>query len=191
MATLIEQFRSLTRYWWASLILGIAVFVVGILVLSFPGESYMSMAVLFAVLMFVSGIVQTAAAFTEKYMVGRGWSAILGVLDIILGIVLLCSPGISAMILPVLLGLWLMFRGVSLIGVASEMNHFNIPGMWWTIILGILLVLCSLMIFIHPIFGFQAVVLWVGVSLLMAGLAIAVFAFQLLGIKRRMKNVGA
>lgn len=191
MATLIEQFRSLTRYWWATLILGIAVFAVGILVLSFPGESYMSMAMLFAVLMLVSGIVQTAAAFTERYMVGRGWSAILGVFDMIFGIILLCSPGMSAMILPVLLGLWLMFRGVSLIGIASEMNHFNIPGMWWTIILGILLVLCSLMIFIHPIFGFQAVVLWVGVSLLMAGLAIAVFAFQLLGIKRRMKNVGA
>lgn len=191
MATLIEQFRSLTRYWWATLILGIAVFAAGMLVLSFPGESYMSMAMLFAVLMFVSGIVQTAAAFTERYMVGRGWSAILGVFDMILGIILLCSPGMSAMILPVLLGLWLMFRGVSLIGIASEMNHFNIPGMWWTIILGILLVLCSLMIFIHPIFGFQAVVLWVGVSLLMAGLAIAVFAFQLLGIKKRMKNIGA
>ena len=70
MATLIEQFRSLTRYWWATLILGIAVFAVGILVLSFPGESYMSMAMLFAVLMLVSGIVQTAAAFTERYMVG-------------------------------------------------------------------------------------------------------------------------
>ena len=92
-----ERFKSLTRYWWAMLILGVAIFVVGILIFTYPGESYIGMAALFAVLMLVSGIIEVVIAFTEKYMVGRGWAAVLGVLEIILGIILICSPAITAM----------------------------------------------------------------------------------------------
>ena len=97
METLMERFKSLTRYWWAMLILGVAIFVVGILIFTYPGESYIGMAALFAVLMLVSGIIEVVIAFTEKYMVGRGWAAVLGVLEIILGIILICSPAITAM----------------------------------------------------------------------------------------------
>lgn len=75
METLMERFKSLTRYWWAMLILGVAIFVVGILIFTYPGESYIGMAALFAVLMLVSGIIEVVIAFTEKYMVGRGWAS--------------------------------------------------------------------------------------------------------------------
>lgn len=168
--------------------LGIALIVVGVLVFVFPVESVLGMAELFAVLMLVSGIMEVVMAFTEKYMVGRGWNAIVGVLEILLGIILLCSPGITMAMLPVVLGIWLMFRGIGLIGLASEMNHFNVPGMVWTIILGILLIIGSLMILFQPLFGIAATVVWVGVSLLMAGISMAVFAFQLLSIKNKMKR---
>ena len=63
-----ERFASLTRYWWATLIIGVAIFVVGILIFIYPGESYMGMAALFAVLMLVSVIIETVMAFTEYYM---------------------------------------------------------------------------------------------------------------------------
>ena len=90
-----DRFKSLTRYWWALLILGVAICVVGVLIFAYPGESYIGMSALFAVLMLVSDIVELGIAFTEKYMVGRGWAAIVGVLEVILGIVLICSPAIS------------------------------------------------------------------------------------------------
>lgn len=186
-----DQFRGLTRYWWALLILGVAIFVVGILIFVYPGESYIGMAALFAVLMLASGIIELVIAFTEKYMVGRGWTAVLGALEVILGIILIASPGITAAVLPIVLGLWLLFRGISMIALASEMNHFRIQGMGWTIALGILLILCSLLILFQPLFGFAAVVIWVGVAFLVAGVSITVFAFQLFGIKNRFNKVRA
>lgn len=184
-----ERFASLTRYWWATLILGVAIFVVGILIFIYPGESYMGMAALFAVLMLVSGIIETVMAFTEKYMAGRGWAAVLGVLEIILGIILICSPGITATLLPIVLGLWLLFRGIGMIGVASEMSHYKVQGMVWTIVLGILLIICSLMILFQPLFGITAVVVWVGISFLVAGISLVVFAFQLFSIKNKVKRM--
>ena len=117
-----ERFKSLTRYWWAMLILGVAIFVVGILIFTYPGESYIGMAALFAVLMLVSGIIEVVIAFTEKYMVGRGWAAVLGVLEIILGIILIFNVALSAATLPIFLGFWLMLRGFSAIGLGGDMN---------------------------------------------------------------------
>ena len=73
MATLMTEFKSLTRYWWVTLVLGIAICVSGILVFAYPGESYLGLSALFAVLMFVSGVEQLVMAFTERYMAGRSW----------------------------------------------------------------------------------------------------------------------
>lgn len=189
MATIIEQFKNLTRYWWALLILGIAVFIAGILVLSYPGQSYIGLAALFAVIIFISGVVQLIMAFTEKYMIGRGWTAVVGVIELILGIMLMFSPALAASMLPIVLGIWLLMRGMVMIGMASEMTHFKVPGMIWTIILAVLLIICSLMILFHPILvGIAAVVLWVGIALLVGGVSIAVFSFQLLSIKNKVKS---
>lgn len=40
-STLIENSRRAVRYWWLLLIVGIALFVVGILVFVYPAESYL------------------------------------------------------------------------------------------------------------------------------------------------------
>ncbi len=185
-----SDFKGLTRYWWITLILGIAICIAGILVFSFPGESYLGLSALFAVLMLASGIVQLIMAFTEKYMTGRSWTAMLGCLEVILGVMLIARPGISALMLPIILGMWLLSRGIGLIGTASEMNRFKIPGMGWTIVLGILLTICALMILFRPIFfGMPAVISWVGITFLFAGIILTLFAFQLLGIRNKLKKL--
>lgn len=43
MATLMTEFKSLTRYWWVTLVLGIAICVSGILVFAYPGASYLGL----------------------------------------------------------------------------------------------------------------------------------------------------
>lgn len=99
------------------------------------------------------------------------------------------QPGHHGMMLPIVLGIWLLFRGIGLIGIASEMSHFKVNGMVWTIILGILLIICSLMILFQPLFGIAAVVVWVGISFLVAGVSLVVFAFQLFSIKNKFKKL--
>ena len=45
---------------------------------------------------------------------------------------------------------------------------------------GVLLLICSVVILAQPLFfGIEAVVIWVGISFLMAGISMGVFAFQL------------
>lgn len=42
-STLIENSKRAVRYWWLLLIIGIALFVVGILVFVYPTQSYLGM----------------------------------------------------------------------------------------------------------------------------------------------------
>lgn len=180
-SSLIENSKRAVRYWWLMLIIGIALFVVGILVFVYPAQSYLGMAVVFGWLMLLSGILEVVLASVNRHFVtGRGWMLAGGIIEIVLGIILIFNVALSAATLPIFLGFWLMLRGFSAIGLGGDMSAMQIAGSGWTIFTGILLVLCSLWILFQPlVFGTTAVVVWVGISLLFAGAAASSLAFQL------------
>lgn len=177
----LESSRRAVRNWWLLLILGIAVFIAGIITFTYPGLSYVAMSVVFAVLIFVSGVVNIVlAASNTNAATGRGWLLAGGIVEVLLGLILMIYPAVSAATLPIFLGFWLLLRSFGLIGSGSDLMSMKVPGGGWTIFVGILLLLCSVMILVQPLlFGIEAVVIWVGVSFLMAGISMSVFSFQL------------
>lgn len=190
MSGLLEQFKSLTKYWWGVLILGLAVVTVGIYVLASPAESLWGLGIVFAILMLVSGVFSLVVAFTENYLPGRGWIAVEGAIEIVLGILLLTNVTLtSKLFLPFMLAFWLMFRGFGLIGMASDMRKMKVAGMGWTIALAILLILCSFLILFNPMVGAAAIVIWVGIGFIIGGISIVAFSIDLYGIKRKVKKL--
>ena len=167
-STLIENSKRAVRYWWLLLIIGIALFVVGILVFVYPTQSYLGMSLLW--LMLISGILEVVLSSVNKHFItGRGWMLAGGIIEIVLGIILIFNVALSAATLPIFLGFWLMLRAFGAIGLGSDMGAMQIAGSGWTIFSGILLLLCSLWILFQPlVFGTTAVIVWVGISLLFA-----------------------
>ena len=166
-STLIENSKRAVRYWWLLLIIGIALFVVGILVFVYPTQSYLGMSLLFGWLMLISGILEVVLSSVNKHFItGRGWMLAGGIIEIVLGIILIFNVALSAATLPIFLGFWLMLRAFGAIGLGSDMGAMQIAGSGWTIFSGILLLLCSLWILFQPlVFGTTAVIVWVGISL--------------------------
>lgn len=182
----IEDFRSLTRYWWLVLIFGMAVLAVGVLVFMDPVRSYWGLTVVFGIMMLVSGLLELVVAFTEKYLPGRGWVLTGGIVELLLGILLLYNPAFTAVMLPYFLAFWLLFRGFSLISLAIDMRSLKVAGMGWTIVTAVLLIASSLMILFSPVqVGAGVVIIWVGIALLAAGLSIIVFALELFSIRNK------
>ena len=155
-STLIENSKRAVRYWWLLLIIGIALFVVGILVFVYPTQSYLGMSLLFGWLMLISGILEVVLSSVNKHFItGRGWMLAGGIIE-------------------------LMLRAFGAIGLGSDMGAMQIAGSGWTIFSGILLLLCSLWILFQPlVFGTTAVIVWVGISLLFAGVAACSLSLQL------------
>lgn len=182
--------KHAVKNWWLLLLLGIAVLGTGIFIFAYPGISYVAMAMTFAVLVLVSGIVSVVvAASNTNPAMGKGWIMAGGIIEILLGLLLIMFPAIAAASLPLFLGFWLLFRSFRMIGVGANLTSLKVSGGVWTIIVGVLLLICSVMILAQPIlFGVEAVVIWVGVSFVMAGIAMAISAFQLKGLHRHFEE---
>ena len=178
---LIERSKQAVRYWWLMLLIGIALFVLGILVFIYPAQSYVSMAVLFGWSILAAGILEVVlSASSDHFVTGRGWMLAGGVIQIILGLILVFNVALSAVTLPIVLGFWLLFRGFSTIGLGGDMRAMGISGAGWTIVGGVLLLLCALWMLFQPlVFGTAFVVVWLGVALLFAGVSAMALSFQL------------
>lgn len=186
----VERMKHAVKNWWLLLLLGIAVFGTGIFIFAYPGISYVAMAMTFAVLVLISGIVSVVvAASNTNPAMGKGWIMAGGIIEILLGLLLIIFPVTAVASLPFFLGFWLLFRSFRMIGVGANLTSLKVSGGVWTIIVGVLLLICSVMILAQPfLFGVEAVVIWVGVSFVMAGIAMAISAFQLKGLHRHFEE---
>lgn len=181
ISLLIERSKQAVRYWWLMLLIGILLIALGILVFVYPAQSYVSLAVIFGWAMLAAGILEVVLSATNDHFVtGRGWMLAGGIIQIILGLILIFNVALSAAMLPIVLGFWLLLRAFATIGLGGDLRAMEVSGSGWTIASGILLLLCALWMLFQPlVFGTAVVIVWVGIALLLAGIAAIALAFQL------------
>lgn len=160
---------------------------------SWASSSFSSRAALISRFPCCSGIVVILSGAFELYLgtkaptgSGMGWYIAGGVIEILLGILLLCTPSMLFTILPFVLGFWLLFRGFMAVGVASEMMGVGIKGAGWTMTLGILVIISAFLVLFNPIIGVGVVVFWVGLSLLLAGVDLIAHAVTLRRLRKEL-----
>lgn len=182
----LEESSGAIKYWWLILLLGVVTFLVGLMVFIFPAQSYVGMSMIFGLLILASGISQIVVSSANRHVItGRGWMLAGGIIEVILGLILALNTAFSAAVLPFFLGFWLMFRSFSMLGLGGDMSAMKVPGSGWTIFTAILLLICSIIILVQPLFfGIEAVIVWVGISFLFAGIAISTFSWQLRSIHK-------
>ncbi len=186
-----EKSKEAVRHWWLMLVLGIVLFVVGIIVFVYPAQSYLGMSLLFGFVILFSGISEIVLSLANHHLItGRGWLLAAGIIETILGLFLIFNMAMSVVALPIFLGFWLLFRSFTLMGLGGDMRSMRVSGAGWTIASGILLMIFSLIVLVQPVvFGMEAVIAWVGISFLFAGIAAGVFAFQLKDVHKTFKEM--
>ena len=172
------------KHWWLLMLAGILVVAAGICVFAFPIESYVALSVLFGVLMLVVGTIQLIIASTSgNYLMLRGYIIVGGVLDVLLGIFLCVYPGVSLFLLPVLMGLWLMYHSFMVIALGGDMSTFRVPGDAIVTVGGILLLLLSIFVLVDPLsVGVATVLAVAGVGLIFLGVIMCSLSLTLRSI---------
>ena len=187
---LLESSKQTIRYWWLLLAVGLLLLAVGILIFLFPARSYLELSMLLGWVILLAGILEVVLSATNRHFItGRGWMLAGGIIEMILGLVLIFNVALAASMLPLLLGFWLLMRAFSTIGLGSDMRTLEISGAGWTILMGILLLICSLWILFQPVgVGTSAVIVWVGITMLFAGAAACTLAMQLRRAHHRLEG---
>lgn len=126
MKTFIDKMDYAVKNWWLSLLVGLLYIIVAIYLMFAPLASYVALSILFSVSMFVSGLFEIAFALANKKGISSwGWYLAGGIIDLILGIFLMASPGLSMEVLPFVLAFWLMFRGFSATGYSMDLKRIR------------------------------------------------------------------
>ena len=190
LSLLLENSKRAIRYWWLLLAVGLLLLAVGILIFLFPARSYLELSMLLGWVILLAGILEVVlSAANRHFITGRGWMLAGGIIEMILGLVLIFNVALAATMLPLLLGFWLLMRAFSTIGLGSDMRTLEISGAGWTILTGILLLICSLWILFQPVgVGTSAVIVWVGITMLFAGAAACTLAMQLRRAHHRLEG---
>ena len=169
------------RHWWLYLVCGILCFAAGIAVFAFPMDSYMTLGIIFGVLMLFVGAVQLiVGASSGNYFAMRGYLMVGGLLDIILGIFLCANPGVTLVLMPILLGIWMLYNSFIIMAFGGDMGTFKVSGGGWVTAGGILLMLLSIFVLVNPLSaGVATVVIMTGIGLMVFGLLLCVLAVRM------------
>ena len=192
-----RRFENLTKgaaraikHWWLLAVAGILCILLGIVVFAFPLQSYVTLAILFGVLLLIVGAAKLISASTSaNFFMMRGYVIVSGVLDLLIGIFLCIYPGVTLVALPIMMGFWMMYNSFVLIGFSGDFDTFGIPGSVWVIGGGILLLILSILVLVNPFgAGIATVVVLAGVGLIVFGILLISLAMKLKEIHRNFDS---
>lgn len=189
LENLIQKAGNTVRHWWLILLSGILSVIAGIIVFCNPVESYISLSIFFGIVILLTGIIKIVTIITSRnYFLMRNYSVIGGIFDLLTGIFLLVYPQMTLVILPLVLGIWMLYHGVMIVSLGGDMRAFEVPGHIWTTTGGIILMILSILIIINPLhIGTASVVLLTGTGLVCFGIILSLIALKLRKIHKYFK----
>ena len=187
---LVDRATRAIKHWWLLLLAGILCMALGIVVFVFPLESYVTLSILFGVLMLLIGAAQLIISATSgNYLMMRGYLIVGGIIDLLIGIFLCINPGITLVALPIIMGISLMYNSFLVIAFGGDLDTFRISGGAWMTVGGILMLVLSILVLLNPLsFGIEMVVVLAGIGLLMFGIMLCSVAMRVKSIHNYMEQ---
>ena len=166
-----KPIQNIIRHWWLVLFAGVLLIGLGVWVVSSPFQSYLSLSLLFAACVVAAGLFElTFSIVNHKIMNGWGWMLAGGMIDVFVGGYLFYYPLITMIILPLIVGFWLLFRGIMAIGNALDVRSYGFGDWRWLLFTGVTIILLALLILVNPDFGIFNIIVWTGLAFIFAGI---------------------
>ncbi|MEV7046661.1 HdeD family acid-resistance protein [Amycolatopsis sp. NPDC051061] len=166
------------KAWPIVAVRGVVAVLFGLFALIWPAATVLVLAILYGVYAIVDGVGGLMQAFRPGDAGHRAAYGVLGALGIIAGILVLVWPGITVLLLALLVGLWAIVTGVAEIAAAIRLRK-QINGEAFLVAAGALSVIAGVLIVINPIAGAFGIALLVGIYALLYGIMLLVLAFRL------------
>ena len=165
------------KNWWLILIKGLIYSGLGILAIFNPFESLMTLIALFGFFLIASGVVMSIFAITNRQASTFVTSVIKGIIDIIVGVVLISYPETIVAVFNIFFAILIIASGLYLI-----VQSFRYKGevRYWPFILvpGLALLIAGGIIFFFPVENAVALTILIGISILIFGISVIIRSFQ-------------
>jgi uncharacterized membrane protein HdeD (DUF308 family) len=171
--------RKLT-YWWIPLLFGIIFIVTGVWIFNAPAESFERITKLLGVIILISGTSEVFLTIGRRRGIsGWGFQLSGGLIDMVIGIILIVNPSILLKIITLFVAAWLIISSITIIMRASEARQKEHAYWKWELILGIFLLLLAILLLWHPmILGFT-IGIWTALAFIILGIFRIVLTIRL------------
>jgi uncharacterized membrane protein HdeD (DUF308 family) len=168
--------------WWAMVLRGIAAILFGIGAFIWPHITLAALVFLWGAYAIIDGVVAIAAGIKSHAEFKRWWVLLVeGILSLAAGVLAFVLPGITALVLLILIGAWAIVTGAFEIAAAIQMRKY-ITGEWLLVLAGIASILFGLALLINPAVGALAVVWLIGAYAI-------IFGVLMLGLGLKLKSL--
>jgi uncharacterized membrane protein HdeD (DUF308 family) len=176
---------ALARNWKLVALRGVLALLFGLLTFFNPALTLISLVYLFGAYALVDGIMAIATAITNRKG-ESSWIALLlgGIAGVLVGIATFFMPGVTAIVLLLLIATWCIVTGVAEIVAAIQLRKV-ITGEWLLVLAGILSVLVGVFLVARPAVGALAVTVYIGAYAIALGVVLLMLAFRLRSWGRR------
>lgn len=106
-------------------LLGVLSVIIGLWAVRHVLLTLIALVVLLGIFWVVNGAIEIFTALSHRGMRGRGWTAAMGGLSVLAGIIVLVYPGETLLTLSIILGIWLLIYGVMEIMAAFRLRRLG------------------------------------------------------------------
>jgi len=151
-------------------LLGVLSLIAGVIVLAKPSNSLATLAVVAGIFVLIDGIVELCASLvgdTEN----RGLAALRGVLNLIVGVVLIRHPVGGVTFVVVMIGIWLIAMGAVRFRSSFETEGHRV----WRLVVAVVAVvemIAGIVIISSPHIGFATLALLIGFAFIVNGVSV-------------------
>jgi uncharacterized membrane protein HdeD (DUF308 family) len=168
------------KNWWLLLIKGIILIGLSFLIFKHTEKSIMTVSLFLGGGLIIMGITLLIISLELKKIL-ENWTSRLaeGIMDIVFGFFLLIHPGLTAAVIPIFIGFWIIFYGVLMLTSALQFPEERKIEKKGVMIFALVTLILGLIVSFNPRLGNMTVGILIGVPVLIIGIANIFFAFSL------------
>lgn len=156
--------KKLNKFLYSSIIISVIMFIIGLIFMIYPDISFKTITYILSIVLIINGlyfvIEKESSIFFSNFLT-------LGVVEILLGIIMLVNPDIVKTLFPIVVGI-IMIAKSSLDLRLSILLHNNNYSSWLSIfICSLISIVCGLIIIINPNLGTIALTTSLGIIIML------------------------
>jgi uncharacterized membrane protein HdeD (DUF308 family) len=173
---------SVREKWGWFLAVGVTLVLCGLIAVTLPAITSIAASLVLGVTLTVVGIVKIVEAFSVKEWAGFLWQLMLGVVEVVGGVLIYVSPFKRAIAITLLIAVVFVVQGITQIALAFKIRPQ--PGWRWLFIAGVAALCASIALALKfPYTRYYSPSTLGGISLLLAGCAYFVIALAIRRIR--------
>ena len=174
-----------SKHWWLVTLKGLIFIFLGIYILKYPVSGMLGLIIYGGVCLILSGIIiDIFAITTHRINHNWRWQIAEGLLDILLGIILLSNAGLTALTLPYVFAFFGILTGIFWVFEALYFRHHQYKAWGVALFAGLLSIAIGIVIILHPVIALLTIFGFIGLMFIIQGFFLALFSLEISRVKK-------